>query len=55
MKVAFGIKAHSGWAALVVASKRDADLVVAERRERSRRLGINAPGPSLMVRLKWRL
>jgi hypothetical protein len=32
MKVAFGMKAHSGWAALVVIGKRDVDLVVADRR-----------------------
>ena len=32
MKVAFGMKAHSGWAALVVVGKRDGDLVVADRR-----------------------
>jgi hypothetical protein len=37
MKVAFGIKAHSGWAALVVAGKRDADLVVAVVRLEPRR------------------
>jgi hypothetical protein len=32
MKVAFGMKAHSGWAALVVIGERDGDLVVADRR-----------------------
>jgi hypothetical protein len=32
MNVAFGMKAHSGWAALVVIGKRDGDLVVADRR-----------------------
>jgi hypothetical protein len=32
MKVAFGMKAHSGWAALVVVGRRDRDLVVVERR-----------------------
>ncbi len=32
MKVAFGMKAHSGWAALVVVGKRDGDLVVVDRR-----------------------
>jgi hypothetical protein len=32
MKVAFGIKAHSGWAALVVVGKRDGDSVVVDRR-----------------------
>jgi hypothetical protein len=32
MKVAFGMKAHSGWAALVVAGKRDGDFVVVDRR-----------------------
>ena len=32
MKVAFGMKAHSGWAALVVVGERDDDLVVADRR-----------------------
>jgi hypothetical protein len=32
MKVAFGMKAHSGWAALVVVGERDGDLVVADRR-----------------------
>jgi len=32
MKVAFGMKAHSGWAALVVVGKRDGGLVVADRR-----------------------
>lgn len=32
MKVAFGMKAHSGWAALVVVGRRDRDLVVVSRR-----------------------
>jgi hypothetical protein len=32
MKIAFGMKAHSGWAALVVVGERDGDLVVADRR-----------------------
>jgi len=32
MKVAFGMKAHSGWAALVVVGTRDGDLVVVDRR-----------------------
>jgi len=32
MKVAFGMKAHSGWAALVVIGERDGDLVVVDRR-----------------------
>lgn len=32
MKVAFGMKAHSGWAALVVIGKREGELVVADRR-----------------------
>ena len=32
MKVAFGMKAHSGWAALVVVGKRDGDLVTGDRR-----------------------
>src|SRR5215510_5370123 len=32
MKVAFGMKAHSGWAALVVIGERDGALVVADRR-----------------------
>jgi hypothetical protein len=32
MKVAFGMKAHSGWAALVVVGERDGDLMVADRR-----------------------
>jgi hypothetical protein len=27
MKLAFGMKAHSGWAALVVLGERDGDLV----------------------------
>ena len=31
MKVAFGMKAHSGWAALVVVGKRDDDFMVADR------------------------
>ena len=32
LKVAFGMKAHSGWAALVVVGKRDGDFVVVDRR-----------------------
>ena len=32
MKVVFGLKAHSGWAALVVLGKRNDDLVVVDRR-----------------------
>ncbi len=32
MKVAFGMKAHSGWAALLVIGERDGELVVADRR-----------------------
>ncbi|TAH36373.1 MAG: hypothetical protein EYC70_11260 [Planctomycetota bacterium] len=32
MRVAFGLKAHSGWAALVVGGERDGDFVVADRR-----------------------
>jgi hypothetical protein len=32
MKVAFGMKAHSGWAALVVIGKHDGELRVVERR-----------------------
>ena len=32
MKVAFGLKAHSGWAALVVVAKQRGELVVADRR-----------------------
>jgi hypothetical protein len=32
MKVAFGLKAHSGWAALVVVGTRDGDFVVVDRR-----------------------
>lgn len=32
MKVAFGVKAHSGWAALVVLGKQGDDLVVVDRR-----------------------
>ena len=32
MKVALGLKAHSGWAALVVVGRRDRDLVVVDRR-----------------------
>ncbi|MBO0859763.1 MAG: hypothetical protein J2P21_15135 [Chloracidobacterium sp.] len=32
MNVAFGIKAHSGWAALVVVDERDGSLRVADRR-----------------------
>ena len=32
MKVAFGLKAHSGWAALVVVGKQGDELVVVDRR-----------------------
>src|SRR5215510_4043086 len=32
MKVSFGLKAHSGWAALVVVGERDGDLEVVDRR-----------------------
>ena len=32
MKVAFGMKAHSGWAALVVVGKDDGDFVIVDRR-----------------------
>ncbi|MBI1731586.1 MAG: hypothetical protein HYR49_02300 [Gammaproteobacteria bacterium] len=32
MKVAFGMKAHSGWAALVVVGKTDGDFLVIDRR-----------------------
>jgi hypothetical protein len=32
MKVAFGMKAHSGWAAVVVLGERDGDVMVADRR-----------------------
>lgn len=32
MKVAFGMKAHSGWAALVVVGRGDRDFVVVDRR-----------------------
>ncbi|HEY3039403.1 MAG TPA: hypothetical protein VGJ66_11730 [Pyrinomonadaceae bacterium] len=32
MKVAFGMKAHSGWAALVVVGKRDGEIVIVGRR-----------------------
>ena len=32
MNVAFGMKAHSGWAALVAVGKRDGDFVVVDRR-----------------------
>jgi hypothetical protein len=32
MKVAFGMKAHSGWAALVVLGERGGELTVADRR-----------------------
>ncbi len=32
MKVAFGLKAHSGWAALVVVGKQQGDFVLVERR-----------------------
>jgi hypothetical protein len=32
MKVAYGLKAHSGWAALVVLGKQDGEFVVVDRR-----------------------
>ena len=32
MKVAFGLKAHSGWAALVCVGERDGDLTMTDRR-----------------------
>ncbi|MBO0722709.1 MAG: hypothetical protein J2P41_17935 [Blastocatellia bacterium] len=32
MNIAFGLKAHSGWAALVAIGKRDGELVMADRR-----------------------
>jgi hypothetical protein len=32
MKVTFGMKAHSGWAALVVVGERDGDLSIVDRR-----------------------
>ncbi|MBI1748733.1 MAG: hypothetical protein HYR55_19425 [Acidobacteria bacterium] len=32
MKVAFGMKAHSGWTALVVVGQRDGDFLVVDRR-----------------------
>ena len=32
MKVAFGLKAHSGWAALVVISKENGEYIVVDRR-----------------------
>lgn len=32
MKVAFGMRAHSGWAALVVVGKREGNLLVVDRR-----------------------
>ena len=32
MKVAFGLKAHSGWAALVVVGRRDGEFAVGDRR-----------------------
>src|SRR5262249_35820591 len=32
MKVAFGLKAHSGWAVLVVVGSRDKSFVIADRR-----------------------
>jgi hypothetical protein len=32
MNVAFGMKAHSGWAALVVVGKRHGDVVIVDRR-----------------------
>ena len=31
MKVAYGLKAHSGWAALVVLGKRDGKFVLVDR------------------------
>ena len=32
MKIAYGLKAHSGWAALVALGRRDGELVVVDRR-----------------------
>lgn len=32
MQVAFGLKAHSGWAVLVVVGKNDGDVIVVDRR-----------------------
>ena len=32
MKIAFGLKAHSGWAALVAVAKQDKEFVVVDRR-----------------------
>src|SRR5262245_62598083 len=32
MKVTFGLKAHSGWAAIVVVGEREGDLAVVDRR-----------------------
>jgi hypothetical protein len=32
MKVSFGLKAHSGWAALVVVGEREGDMAVVDRR-----------------------
>src|SRR5512146_323870 len=32
MRIAFGLKAHSGWAALVAVARRDGDFEVADRR-----------------------
>src|SRR5919109_2070393 len=32
MKVTFGLKAHSGWAALVVVGEHDGDMAVVDRR-----------------------
>jgi len=32
MRVAFGMKAHSGWAALIVVGKRDGNFLVVDRR-----------------------
>ena len=32
MKIAFGVKAHSGWAALVAIGKRGSDFAVVDRR-----------------------
>jgi hypothetical protein len=33
MKVAFGLKAHSGWAVLVVVGRRDGDVAIVDRRQ----------------------
>ena len=35
MNVAFGLKAHSGWAALVVVGRRDREIVIVDRRRLS--------------------